>query len=585
MRICLFLACMATTVLAGPLSAQVVINEFSYDDTGTDDREFLELFNAGTTTVDISGWVVQNIDGAWTASCPFPPTTSTPCDNNADFTIPPGTLLGPGAFWVIGMAAVPNVNQVTTLTLENDVESIILHDSTGAVQDVVRYESNKIGSTGFLTYPPGFDEAGGIWGNFTSKDTAPQSWSRWFDGRDTNNNGSDFGLLPSTPGASNNIATALSYFNDFNAGTPGNAETVFRGSFLDPTIIDPTVVGPLVAPANTNINPNAIPASPDGGNCMIVWDNAGGGDTAMFTAVPSSDFTFEAYVYIDGTPRPANEQEQWSIGVRGTSDTFGNFFFPGGMNASNACGDTGIAWHYTIDQLGGTLSLLDENNGGDDETILATIAIVPGTNDGWQRIRLQVVGNQIDAIFGGTYGSILDGARTLATTTTSGVGAVYFAYREFITTNANTRPLTLDFVTIRVPYLTKDVDTVNAPAGGTVNFGLHAGAGQGLLVYAVLLSATAGDPGPFIGAPHNTLLPVIPDFLTTFALLNANTSPIFANFVSALDLAGEGTASSTIPPIMGLPGAVPIYVGYVTLANPAQLNGFGSNQVTFTIVP
>lgn len=584
-----FTVLVAVLLLAVTASAQVaapplvVINEFQYDDSGTDDREFVELYNADSVPADISGWVLEALDNL------------VP-DNNADYTIPgalgSGTVvLAPGAFYVLGSALVPGVSQVVGATnlWENDVEAIALWNGpigTSTMVDVVRYEANKVGGASVPTFPAAYIEGAGVWGNFTSIDATMQSWSRWIDGRDTNDNGYDFGLLPATPGAPNAPAAALPYFDDFNTPVPGTPVTAFRGSFLGPHVIDPTVAGPVIGASN--INPNAIAASPDGGNCMILWDNTGGGDSATLVDVPASDFYVEAWVYFDAVPRPANESEQWSIGVRGTTDTYFNFMNPGFTADSNANGNTGIHWHYTVDQTGGHLRLVDDGNGGDDEVIVASIAVTTGFNDGWQRLRLQVTGNQIDASVGGTYGSILDGTRVLATTATTApnaIGTVYLGYREFITANPTTRPLTLDFLTIRRPYLTKDTDTVNALTGGTVNFGLHGGLAQGGLTYAVLLSATAGDPGPFIGAPHNTLLPVVPDLITTYALLNANLSPLFANYVNVLDGAGEGTASSTIPPIPGLLAAVPFYVGWVSLASPVQLSGFASNQAIFTIAP
>lgn len=60
--------------------AQVVINEFAYDDTGTDDVEFVELYNAGTTPVDISGWILQSRD-------------QLSGDNNPGYATPAGTVL------------------------------------------------------------------------------------------------------------------------------------------------------------------------------------------------------------------------------------------------------------------------------------------------------------------------------------------------------------------------------------------------------------------------------------------------------------------------------------------------------------
>jgi hypothetical protein len=92
--------CAAGLAMAQP---RIVINEFAYDDTGTDDVEFVELYNADTVPVDISGWVLESGD-------------QSSADNNPDYTIPgaPGSgtvVLQPGQFYVIGSGLVPNVNQ------------------------------------------------------------------------------------------------------------------------------------------------------------------------------------------------------------------------------------------------------------------------------------------------------------------------------------------------------------------------------------------------------------------------------------------------------------------------------------------
>ena len=59
-------------ILVNPtlLPAAVVINEVVYDDGGTDDREYVELFNTGPGAVDISGWTVggQDATGANTST-------------------------------------------------------------------------------------------------------------------------------------------------------------------------------------------------------------------------------------------------------------------------------------------------------------------------------------------------------------------------------------------------------------------------------------------------------------------------------------------------------------------------------------
>ena len=227
---------------SGSLAA-IIINEVVYDDGGTDDREFVELYNSGPAAVDISNWTVRNSD-----------TVAPPGDNNADHTIPAGTSLAAGDYYVIGMTGVLNVDQVVTGTLENDNEGMELLDASGVVQDTLIYELNK----GPVAVSPG---EGGIWGNNQSTDFAgtplntSASVGRFVDGRDTNNNGRDFGFRPSTPGTSNNPINITAYtVPDVTAASVGSDLSGFGYAFVPPRVIDPTV-----ADAN---NPNAIPSPP-----------------------------------------------------------------------------------------------------------------------------------------------------------------------------------------------------------------------------------------------------------------------------------------------------------------------------------
>jgi hypothetical protein len=77
---------------------RIVINEFAYDDTGSDNLEFIELYNADDVPVDITGWVVDCGD-------------QLSGDNNRDFVIgdldednvvDTTVILNPGQFYVIG---------------------------------------------------------------------------------------------------------------------------------------------------------------------------------------------------------------------------------------------------------------------------------------------------------------------------------------------------------------------------------------------------------------------------------------------------------------------------------------------------
>ncbi|MFO0790025.1 MAG: lamin tail domain-containing protein [Pirellulales bacterium] len=106
------------SLAAGIARAAIIVNEVAYDDAGTDNREYVELYNSGAAPVDISGWMVTGRD---------------PTSINLSAAIPAATTLAPGAFYVVGNSAVANVNLVVASDfLENDIESVELRDSGGA---------------------------------------------------------------------------------------------------------------------------------------------------------------------------------------------------------------------------------------------------------------------------------------------------------------------------------------------------------------------------------------------------------------------------------------------------------------------
>src|SRR5262245_9099967 len=284
----------AALLTAGPAFGQVVINEIVYDDHDADTHEFVELYNAGAAPVDISGWTVECGDSptACQVSCTAGCAETT--NNNPDFTIPAGTILAPGGYWVLGNPSnVPNVDQpIAVEALENDEEWIVLRDGTGAVVDAVGYETNKNN----VCFPLAtLAEGPGVHGNYLLVDglAVPYgaqllSLSRVRNGRDTGNNGRDFALLPWTPGASNNsLSAGTSVSEDFDAAAPGTASPHWRGSFVDPIVVDPAAVGPVVPPFAGPSNPNVIPASPQGGNALVFGDPGGGGNAGILLQSPT----------------------------------------------------------------------------------------------------------------------------------------------------------------------------------------------------------------------------------------------------------------------------------------------------------
>jgi hypothetical protein len=117
----------------------IVISEVYYDTVGTDSvEEWIELYNNGTTTVDVSGWTITDNNG----------TGST-------YTIPNGTSIAAGSYLTIaadstgftnlyGYAAnlygsIPNLN--------NDGDALILKDDSGNEKDAVAWEGGASSGT------------------------------------------------------------------------------------------------------------------------------------------------------------------------------------------------------------------------------------------------------------------------------------------------------------------------------------------------------------------------------------------------------------------------------------------------------
>ena len=428
-----FLPCLAN-VAVGLLCSSVVlaqggivINEYSYDDSSTDDLQFVELYNASGAMIDISGYVIASND---------------PSGTNADFTpaggIPAGTMLAPGGFYVVGDPAVPNVNLLAAATLENDNESIELYDASGALLDASIYEANK--GVGFASAAVLAQANVGYWGNVTLIESTFQATSRWRDGRDTDTNGRDFGLIPWTPGASNNLPANPAYqIPDVDPAAVGSDVLGMTGSFVNPKVIDPTL-------ADTN-NPNAIPLSPQGGNASIAWDSSGGGNTSASNEL-ADQFLISAY--LDTTPFGESGGEQTTYGL-GTTDTFHNFanpygdFLPPGVTAN---GNIGVGWFYEKEDSAGIvrLSLIDFGKGGDsqpgtDWTIHATVDLSNQPSD-WYTLGIDYDPATGDVV------ATFDGQVFMFNTDSDQLGTFYTGYRESLAgvPVAKLRPPTFDLV-------------------------------------------------------------------------------------------------------------------------------------------
>jgi hypothetical protein len=117
------------------LAARVIINEIHYDPRDeTSAEEFIELYNPGTSPVDISGWQLTDA---------------------VDFVFPAGTVIDGGQYLAIAEdpAQFATIFSATALGpwiggLRNDGEEIDLRDASGTLQDQVNYDAGFPWPTG-----------------------------------------------------------------------------------------------------------------------------------------------------------------------------------------------------------------------------------------------------------------------------------------------------------------------------------------------------------------------------------------------------------------------------------------------------
>jgi hypothetical protein len=571
----------------GTSTAPVVINEFSNDDSGTDNFDFVELYNRSGAPVDISGWTLNGEEG-----------TSGSAANGVT-TIPAGTILAPGAYYVVGLVGVPNVNLVTTgslpgLVLENtDSDGVTLRDTTGAVVDAVVWAYKT-----WTAAAPAWLEGHGLWGSYILYDVAgfqPQGLmtaQRQVDGFDTNVNSFDFTLMGWTPGAANGTTQNLPLsFAENCDGAVGTIVPNASHSFVTAQIFDPAAV---TIATNTV---RAYPPSPQGGNIARIQDPTGGGNVLQPRVVLGSSFNAEVYVYVTGSNPAltvAGQGESWAFGVAGTTNSYATATdVPGTYYAqttlctgpfNNAQGATGLAWMAYVSQTDTKIYLVDANGGSTANpfTVLAgPITATPGVNDGWQRLRLRVDNGSFVANFGGSYG-VDDGQRFTGTCTVR-TGAVYVQYRECVQTNANLAGMYIDRLEI---YGAAASSVTYSGTGSPTSFGTPA--------IAVVGSPSVGNAALLINASNlypngisivamevGALLPGVPlPGAQPSLLLYANPG-----FTAAQFNTGAGTASFNfaIPPINALIGtqlATQYFDLDFTLPFALPLGSSGGAQIT-----
>ena len=175
------LTCVAGT--GGGGTAAVRVNELSTGVSGAAADEFVELVNAGTAPADVGGWKVVYRSAAGTSDTSLA-------------TIPTGTTIAPGGFYLLGGSAYAGVRQPDqsfSAALAATGGAVAVRDSSGSAVDGVGWgtATNALVEGTPAPAPPATPAPG-------------SSIVRLPDGRDTDDNASDFTVSSTpTPGASN----------------------------------------------------------------------------------------------------------------------------------------------------------------------------------------------------------------------------------------------------------------------------------------------------------------------------------------------------------------------------------------------
>ena len=97
------------------------------------------------------------------------------------------------------------------------------------------------------------------------------------------------------------------------------------------------------------------------------------------------------------------------------------------------------------------------------------------------------------------------------------------------------------------PFFAAQPETIPAGAGGSSALHMDQGAPAALRPYLVLAGLSGSQPGIDL---NTVVVPVNYDLLTEIGIVAVN-SPMFAAFAGALDAAGQGRATFSLPPGIG----------------------------------
>ncbi|MBN1478178.1 lamin tail domain-containing protein [Candidatus Sumerlaeota bacterium] len=205
------IACLLALALASLASAQVLINEVDADQLDTDSAEFVELYNAGASAVDLAsgGYVLVLYNGNGAVSYGAYDLTGT---------------IAAGDLFVIGAAAVPNVDLTpagfpSTNAIQNGEDAVALYAGTTASAFPDGTAATAGSLVDALVYETGTDTDSGLDATLTpgqpiidehlngDANTVDESMQRIPDGAGGALNTGSYDLSNPTPGLANGGAS------------------------------------------------------------------------------------------------------------------------------------------------------------------------------------------------------------------------------------------------------------------------------------------------------------------------------------------------------------------------------------------
>ena len=216
-------------VFAGPLAAQLVINEVDYDQTSTDTAEFVEIKNVSGAAVDLTGYNLVLVNGSGGNAVVY------------DTIALPAISLAAGDYFVVcaNAATVANCDlddgPDTNFIQNGSPDAIGLLNAAATLIDALSYEGDTLAP---------YTEGSGV-GLVDNSAVDASGLSRFPDGTDTNQNNVDFDFCAITPGAANNCdavddAPTVTGTSPFDGSTGVAVNTNIDITFSeDVTVTDP----------------------------------------------------------------------------------------------------------------------------------------------------------------------------------------------------------------------------------------------------------------------------------------------------------------------------------------------------------